>query len=494
MSIQQTLQPTAADHTRDPRRWWILCVVVLAQFMFVVDVFIVNVAIPAIQLDLHASSGQIQLVLAAYQLAYAVLLITGGRLGDIFGRKRLFLFGLGGFTTASALCGVAPTAGVLVGARVFQGLAAALMVPQVLAVIQVSFPARERSVAFGIFGFALGLGSIVGLILGGVLIGSNVFGLGWRMIFLVNLPVGLFGLLAALPLLRESRASAALKVDGIGVALISIALFCLTYPLVVGHDLGWPLWSILCLIASLPVLFLFARYERYKAAKDGSPLINLALFRNGAFALGLVITFVFYAGIVSFLLILTLYLQTGRHFTALAAGLTTASLGIGFFVTSTAAVKLVPRLGGRVVLLLGMCIMAVGLGGIGISVSVSGTNLPVIALMVGLFVYGLGEGFVLPTLVNTVLSGIQSTEAGSIAGVFTTMQQISGAIGVALIGIIFFGQLATQTTAESAHLQSYTQAFAVSIWYTIALLLITCVLTFWLPRQVRQPELVDDVG
>jgi EmrB/QacA subfamily drug resistance transporter len=493
MSIQEAIQSTAADHTLDPRRWWILCVVVLAQFMFVVDVFIVNVAIPAIQLDLHASSGQIQLVLAAYQLAYAVLLITGGRLGDIFGRKRLFLFGLGGFTTASALCGFAPTASVLVGARVFQGLAAALMVPQVLAVIQVSFPARERSAAFGIFGFALGMGSIVGLILGGVLISGNVFELGWRMIFLVNLPVGLFGLLAAWPLLHESRAPAALKVDGIGVALISIALFFLTYPLVVGRDLGWPLWSILCLIASLPMLFIFARYERYKAAKDGSPLVNLALFRNGAFALGLVITFVFYAGIVSFLLILTLYLQTGRHFTALAAGLTTTSLGIGFFVTSTAAVKLVPRLGGRVVLLLGMFIMAVGLGGIWLSVSVSGTNLLVIALIVGLFVYGLGEGFVLPTLVNTVLSGIQSAEAGSIAGVFTTMQQISGAIGVALIGIIFFGQLATQTTAESARLQSYTQAFVVSIWYTIALLLMTCVLTFWLPRQVRlrQPELVD---
>jgi predicted MFS family arabinose efflux permease len=325
------------------------------------------------------------------------------------------------------------------------------------------------------------------------LISGNVFELGWRMIFLVNLPVGLFGLLAAWPLLHESRAPAALKVDGIGVALISIALFFLTYPLVVGRDLGWPLWSILCLIASLPMLFIFARYERYKAAKDGSPLVNLALFRNGAFALGLVITFVFYAGIVSFLLILTLYLQTGRHFTALAAGLTTTSLGIGFFVTSTAAVKLVPRLGGRVVLLLGMFIMAVGLGGIWLSVSVSGTNLLVIALIVGLFVYGLGEGFVLPTLVNTVLSGIQSAEAGSIAGVFTTMQQISGAIGVALIGIIFFGQLATQTTAESARLQSYTQAFVVSIWYTIALLLMTCVLTFWLPRQVRlrQPELVD---
>ena len=213
----------------------------------------------------------------------------------------------------------------------------------------------------------------------------------------------------------------------------------------------------------------------------------------GAFALGLVITFVFYAGIVSFLLILTLYLQTGRHFIALAAGLTTTSLGIGFFVTSTAEVKLVPRLGGRVVLLLGMFVLVIGLGSIWLSVSVSGANLPVMAFIVGLFVYGLGEGFVLPTLVNTVLRGIQSAEVGSIAGVFTTMQQISGAIGVALIGIIFFGQLATQATAESARLQSYTQAFAASIWYTIALLPMTCVLTIWLPRQMRlrQPELVD---
>lgn len=467
----------------DPHRWWVLCVVVLAQFMCVIDVFIVNVAIPAIQQDFHASSGQIQLVIAAYQLAYAVLLITGGRLGDIFGRKRLFLLGLGSFTTASALCGLAPNTNLLVAARVFQGLAAAMMAPQVLAVIQVSFPPHERSAAFGIFGFALGMGSIVGLILGGVLISGDVFGLGWRMIFLVNLPVGLLAFLAALALLRESHAPSALKVDSLGVVMISLALFLLTYPLVVGRDMGWPLWSILCLLASLPALFIFARYERYKAAKDGSPLVNLALFRNGVFVLGLVITFVFYAGIVSFLLVLTLYLQTGLHFTALAAGLTTTSMGIGFFLTSTAAVKIVPRLGGRTVLALGMVIMAIGLFGIWLTVNLAGASLQAIDLVAGLFVYGLGEGFVLPTLVNSVLSGIQSKEAGSIAGVFTTMQQISGAIGVAIIGILFFGQLTIHTTTELANAQNYAHAFAISIWYNIALLLITLVLTFWLPRK-----------
>src|SRR5579859_887465 len=396
-SVDASVNPSHVP-SLDPRRWWVLCVVVLAQFMFVVDAFIVNVAIPAIQRDLHASSGQIQLIIAAYQLAYAVLLITGGRLGDIFGRRRLFLLGLGGFTTASALCGITSTAELLVTARILQGLTAALMVPQVLAVIQISFPPHERSAAFGIFGFALGMGAVVGLILGGVLITSDVFGLGWRMIFLVNLPVGAIGLLGALVFLQESRSPSALRLDGIGVVVISVALFLLTYPLVVGRALGWPLWSILCLFTSLPTLFIFACYERYKSGKDGSPLVELSLFRDGAFVLGLVITFVFYAGIVSFLLILTLYLQTGLHFTALAAGLTTASLGFGFFLTSTAAVKVVPFLGGRRVLAIGMVLMALGLLGTWLPVSHAGASLQGRDLVAGLFIYGLGEGFVLPTL------------------------------------------------------------------------------------------------
>lgn len=471
----QSIHPIIEADLPNPRRWWTLCVVVLAQFMFVVDVFIVNVAIPAIQQDLHANAEQIQLVIAGYQLAYAVLLITGGRLGDIFGRKRLFLLGSGGFVLASALCGLASTPDLLIAARIFQGSAAALMVPQVLAVIQVSFPPQERNAAFGIFGFALGMGGIVGLILGGIFITGNLFGLGWRMIFLVNLPIGLVSFSGAVALLQESRSSATQRIDGIGVALISLALFLLTYPLVVGRDMGWPLWSILYLIGSLPAFYIFARYERYKSQKDGSPLVELALFGNGTFVLGLVITFIFYGGIVSLLFILTLYLQAGLHFSALVAGLTTAPMGLGFFLTSTAAVRIVPILGGKRVLAIGMTIMTVGLVVVCLCVNHVETPFQGISLAAALFIYGLGEGFVLPTLVNTVLSEIESRNAGSIAGVFTTMQQISGAIGVAIIGIIFFGQL-----ANHAH---YANAFATSLWYNIGLLLITIILTLCLPRR-----------
>jgi predicted MFS family arabinose efflux permease len=399
------------------------------------------------------------------------------------------------------------------------------------------------------------MGSIVGLILGGVLINGNVFGLGWRMIFLVNLPVGIVGLLGALVLLKESRSPSTLHIDGIGVGMLFVALFLLTYPLVVGRSLGWPLWSLLCLVGSLPVLFIFARYERYKSRKDGSPLVELTLFRERNFVLGLVITFVFYAGIVSFLLILTLYLQTGLHYTALAAGLTTVPMGLGFFLASTSAIKVAPLLGERRTLALGMVVMALGLISAWLTVSSVGAELREISLVAVLFIYGLGEGFVLPTLVNTVLRGIQSRDAGSIAGVFTTMQQISGAIGVAIIGILFFGQLAIhaniasqqltsplqralqaeglpraeirplvstfqvcfadqtsesdstrqpescqrlaseseishQTTStvlqiiEQANGQNYASAFAVAVWYNIGLLLITLVLTFWLPRKI----------
>jgi MFS family permease len=260
------------DHpAADPRRWLTLAVVLTAAFLDTLDFFILNLALPAIEADLGASPAHVQLMIAAYGLAYAVCLITGGRLGDIFGRKRLFLLGVAGFTLASALCGFAPSANALVAARVLQGVAGAMLFPQVLSVIQVTFPAHQRGPAFAAFGAVQGAASFSGIVLGGLLAEYNVLGLGWRPIFLVNLPVGVLTLLAGWLLIPESRSGTARRLDLGGVALASVGLALLVYPVAEGREAGWPAWAFACLAAAGPVLVVFFLYEGGVRAKGGSP-------------------------------------------------------------------------------------------------------------------------------------------------------------------------------------------------------------------------------
>src|SRR5580693_4926811 len=293
-SDAQILAPPATAGQADPRRWLTLIILLLAAFMNLLDVSIVNIAIPSIQRNLHASYADVQWALAGYTLAYALVLITGGRLGDTFGRKRLFLIGVAGFTIMSALCGAATGPGMLIGCRVAQGAMGAIMVPQVLAVIQVIFPPRERIKALAGFGVTAGLGTVSGPLLGGLLIQHNLFGLGWRPIFLINLPVGIIAVIASAILVPESRAPRPPRLDPIGVLLVSTALLLLLYPLVQGRELGWPAWTFVSMAVSLPVFAAFVLYERAKARRDGSPLVELSLFRERGFSVGMAIAVAFF--------------------------------------------------------------------------------------------------------------------------------------------------------------------------------------------------------
>src|SRR5713101_8140925 len=245
--------PAAPGEAPDRRRWLTLAVLLLAAFMNLLDISIVNIAIPSIQRDLHASYADIQWALAGYTLAYALVLITGGRLGDTFGRKRLFLIGVTGFTIMSALCGAAQSPGILIASRVAQGAFGAIMIPQVLSVIQVIFPPHERIKALAGFGVTAGLGTVSGPLLGGLLIQHNLFGLGWRPIFLINVPVGVLAFAASAVLVRESKAANPPRLDPVGVGLISAALLLLLYPLVEGRQLGWPAWTVASMAASVPM-------------------------------------------------------------------------------------------------------------------------------------------------------------------------------------------------------------------------------------------------
>ena len=438
-----------AEQESDPRRWIALGVVLTAAFMVLLDISIVNVAIPSIQRDLNASFGQVQLVLAGYQLAYAVVLITGGRLGDIFGRKRLFMTGMAGFVLASASCGFARNPDMLVISRVVQGLMAAMMFPQVLSTIQVVFPPRERAAAFGMFGAVIGVATIAGPLLGGLLIGSAVNTDRWRWIFLVNLPVGIAALTAAWFLLRESRAPQARRLDLVGVALVSTALGLLTYPLVEGRDQGWPAWSFAMLAASLPMLVVFVLYERVKARRDGSPLVELSMFRDRAFRSGTVLSSVFFSAIPAFFLIFSLTLQIGLGYTPLRAGLTTLPWSIATAISSTLSVRLAPRLG-KSILQVGSLMLALGMVGIVLTFRARGTALDGPEMIPALVVAGLGMGCIIAPLTNIILAGISQGDAGSASGVLTTMQQVGGAMGVAIVGVIFFGLIGGRADTSSA--------------------------------------------
>ncbi len=440
-------EPTAGDQV-DPRRWLTLIVLLLAAFMNLLDVSIVNIAIPSIQRNLHASYGAVQWALAGYTLAYALLLITGGRLGDIFGRKRLFLIGVTGFTLLSALCGAAQTPGMLIASRVVQGAMGAIMVPQVLAVIQVIFPPKERIKALAGFGITAGLGTVSGPLLGGLLIQHNLFGLDWRPIFLINVPVGILAVIASAILVRESRAPRPPRLDPVGVGLITAALLLLLYPLVQGRQLGWPAWTFISMAASVPVLAAFIGYERVKARRDGSPLVQLRLFRERGFSAGMAIAVAFFLGIASFGLVLTLFLQLGLGFTPLHAGLTFLPFSLGVLAASAAAARLAPKFG-RGVTMAGALIIAAGMAGVIAAVHHDGAAVSTWDLVPALVAVGLGLGMVIAPLADIVLDGVQAQDAGSASGVFNTGLQLGNSIGIAVIGVIFFGLLGSQSAAAA---------------------------------------------
>jgi EmrB/QacA subfamily drug resistance transporter len=467
-SDAQILAPPASDGV-DPRRWLTLVILLLAAFMNLLDVSIVNIAIPSIQRDLNASYADVQWALAGYTLAYALVLITGGRLGDTFGRKRMFLIGVTGFTIMSALCGAAQSPGQLIACRVVQGAMGAIMVPQVLAVIQVTFPPRERIKALAGFGITAGLGTVSGPLLGGLLIQHNLFGLGWRSIFLINVPVGIIAVAASAVLVRESRAPQPPKLDPVGVALISAALLLLLYPLVEGRQLGWPLWTLIAMAASAPVFALFIRYERIKTRRDGSPLVPLSLFRERGFSVGMASSVAFFLGIASFGLVLTLFLQIGLGFTPLHAGLTFLPFSVGVLVSSGVAARLAPRFG-RGVTMAGALIIAAAMAAVIGVVHHYGPAVTTWELTPALFLAGIGLGTVIAPLTDIVLDRVSRQDAGSASGVFNTGLQLGNSIGIALVGVIFFGLLGSQSgpaaTAVAPQLRTGLVAAGVPARYT----------------------------
>jgi len=425
-----------------------LIIVALAFVMDLLDNTIVNIAIPSIQSNLGASYASIQWLIAGYSLSFAVLLITGGRMGDVFGYKKLFLTGVAGFTLASLLSGMAWNTEVLVAARLIQGGMAALMVPQVMSLMQVMFKPHERGGVMGLFGALAGVAASLGPVIGGILIHANIAGLDWRPIFLINIPVGLFALIAGAKYLPSGKSPHPLKLDIWGTFIVMLALFMIVFPLIEGRDLGWPAWSFGMMAASLPVFGVFALWQKRKEQIDNSPLIPTALFKVKTFITGLGINLVFQGAMIGFFLPFTLLIQVGLGYEVVKAALTgipTAvgiSLAIGLF-----GQKLIPKLG-RYAMSLGAVVMAAGLIITYLFVKHYGLDTTPWEFIPGLLVTGLGMGLVMSPIFSVVLADVDAKHAGSASGVMNAVQQLGGAIGVALIGVIFFGQLTLHADAS----------------------------------------------
>jgi EmrB/QacA subfamily drug resistance transporter len=465
------------DDPRQPRRSRFLLPVLFAPiFMVILDVFIVNVTAPSLRADLGASDSEVQWVVAAYLLTYALSLITGGRLGDVYGRRRMFRIGVAGFTVASALCAVAPSPMALIAARLLQGFAGAAMWPQVLAIIQVELAAAERPRAFGLQGLVQGLAAIAGQIVGGGLIALDVLGLGWRTVFLINVPVGLLALLVAGRVVPESRSETARRLDFAGVGLASIALALVMVPLIEGRQLGWPAWLFGALAAAVPVGAAFVAAERRIAARGGSPLAELRLFEARGFRVGVLAALVLY-GVISFFLWLSIYLQEGLGLSAIASGLAFTPLAVAFVAGSLSG----PRLADGVrehLPQIGAVVAAAGLGAMVLVVERSGDGSVSALMIAALVLVGGGLGLAVPTLIHLVLRTVPTADAGAAAGMLTTAQQLGNALGVAVIGTIFFAALGSRTGPAA-----FGDAFALTLVVQAVLALVSAALV----ARAREP-------
>jgi EmrB/QacA subfamily drug resistance transporter len=457
-------------------------VLIVGALMDMIDVTIVNVALPTIRRSLHASSTQLEWVVSGYMLAFAAVLIVAGSLGDRFGRKRVFLLGVALFGAASICAGLAATGPELIAARVVQGAAAATMAPQVLATFRVIFTStRERGQAFAAYGAMLGFASAIGLVLGGVLTEADLFGWSWRAVFFVNVPVAVLALLAGWRLVPETQDPAARRPNLPGAAVLAASLIAIVYPLLEGRQLGWPVWVWLVLAAGLlGVAMLAVIGERHPRPRT-APLLRPGLLRVPAFAAGLGVQLAFSAGMQGFFLLFALWLQIGEHFSPLRAGLTAVAFSVGSFIGAPAAVPLAQKYGRRI-LVIGALLMAGGIVAVSAFVShvgLDGSPWPVVP---GLVVAGAGLALLVIPLVNVVLAAAPAEAAGSASGIFSTAQQLGGAVGVALLGTVFFGSVTAGHT--------YADALRHTAPYAVGAFALCGLLSLLLPRTAVSEDVL----
>ncbi len=411
----------------------------LVGFMSLLDVTIVNVAVPSIQQGLHASSASIQWIVSGYALTFGLTLVAGGRLGDVVGRREMFLIGLVLFTLTSAAAGLAPTEHLLVAARLLQGAAAGLLTPQNSGLIQQLFQGEERGRAFGLFGTTVGVSSAIGPVLGGLIIAAFGTDDGWRWVFFVNVPIGLLGIVLAmrwLPRADPREGSVRSQIDGTGSLLLGVAVLAVLLPIVEAMgDPATPLWF-LVLLAPVAA-WAFVRWERRVVRRGGAPLLDVRLFAEApGYASGIVLGTAYFCGFSGIWLVLALYLQDGLGFTALQSGLTVTPFAIGSALASVTAGRVITRLGRRVTVF-GLSLVVVGFVALAVVVPLTSPSHPALWLLVPLFVAGVGGGATISPNITMTLSAVPPRMGGAAGGALQTGQRIGSAIGAAVLTAAF---------------------------------------------------------
>lgn len=429
---------------KNKNRWKALAYLTLGAFLSPLDYFIVNIALPEIRADFDASNASLQMVIAAYGLTYAALVVCGGRFGDIFGSKKMFVYGLYLFLIASAACAFSPTIELLIFSRAVQGGAAAMLAPQVLANIRVIFSPEEQSKAVGIFGSVFGFAAIMGQLLGGVLLKLQFFGLTWQTVFLINIPVAIICILGISKALPETKLKKRIKIDYIGILLIISALIFIIYPLVEGRGAGWPVWVFVAIVIGVALFYLFLRYETYLELSGKAPLIYASLLRNKVFVLGLSIILI-YNFTAGFFICFPYYLQQYLSWTPLHTGLAILPYGIGFFCAPLISAKT----GVRSIVLAKIGLILLILGTISSAFLFLKNDEPTLLIYLALLVAGTGHGTVMPAMLKNVMASVAVEQAGQASGIVSTSIQVGSVLGGAIIGTIFFSLVETTSMPKA---------------------------------------------
>ncbi|MGN9908960.1 MFS transporter [Phytohabitans sp. LJ34] len=467
--------------------WVGLFAILAATLMNLLDSTIVNVAAPAIHAELGGSYTALQWIAAGYTLALAIGLLTGGRLGDMFGRKRMLMIGIVGFVAASVVCAATPTIETLIVARVIQGLFGAVMIPQGFGLIRDLFPPEQMGKAFGVFGPMIGLATILGPVVAGVLVDADVFGTGWRMIFAINLPLGAFALLAgryALPAAAPGQVAGRPRtLDLPGVVLAAVAMFAVVFPLVQGRELGWPTWTMVLLAASVPLVGGFVVYQIRRRRSGATPLVELSVFAKRSYTSGVAFVVVFFGAIVGFSLAVGLFLQLGLGYSPTRASFTMAAWAVGAFLGSGFSAGSAAKLGRRI-LHVGLAIMTVGAAGVYVVFERYGAEIGTWTLTAPLLVFGLGMGMIFVPLFDIIMGDIEDREVGSASGMLESIQQLGASVGVAVLGTVFFG-IARPTAHGMLDADTAVDAAIAVTLLTIVLSVAALGLAFLLPRKAR---------
>jgi EmrB/QacA subfamily drug resistance transporter len=466
--------------------WLALAVLMTGAFMALLDTTIVNVALPTIRTSIGASNATLSWIVSGYALAFGLALIPAGRVGDRFGHKWVFVGGLALFTVASLACGLARGDGDLIAARAVQGFGGGMFFTPITALIQLMFDDRRRARAFAILGATIGFSTALGPLAGGLIIQAVGTELGWRLVFWVNLPVGVVALIAAVALLGPNTESTRIAADWIGLALLCAGLVALLTPLIEGQQSGWPAWTYLSMAAGVGLLVLLAFWERHVQSTHGVPLVPPRLFGHPMFTAGVLLALVFFAAFTSIFFTIALLWQTGLGHNALQSGLVAMPFAVGTIIGASGSDTLAARFG-RVVLTSGLGLVAAGITAVWLVLRLyPATSYSGWQLLAPLLIAGIGSGLFIAPNIDFIVSTVDPADAGAASGVIGTMQRVGSAVGIAVIGTVLFGTLHFSQVPDSVALafgHSASLAMAVSAGMSVAAFL----LGFLLPRRVASP-------